>query len=86
MKMEPEVGGRGHKPRNTWSPKNWKRQEGPCAGASGGTAALGHPDHRRLVSSLRGDRLPVFRASVCGHLSPLPQEAHAAGGKLPALF
>ena len=35
---------------------------------------------------LREDRLLLFRASVCGYLSPLPQEAHAAGWKLLALI
>ena len=71
---------------DSWSPQNWKRQEGPLTGASEGSTALGHPDHRRLISSLREDRLLLFGASVCGRLPPLPQEAHAAGGKLPALI
>ena len=34
---------------------------------------------------LREDRLLLFRTSTCGHLSLLPQEAHAAGGKLSVL-
>ena len=35
---------------DTWSLKNQKRQEGPLAGASAGSSALGRPDLRRLVS------------------------------------
>lgn len=29
MKMEAEMETRGHQPRSAWSPRSWKRQEGP---------------------------------------------------------
>ena len=35
---------------------------------------------------LREDRLLLFQACVCAHLSLLPQETHAAGGKCAALI
>ena len=49
--------------RGRLDPKNWKRQEGAWAGASGGSMALGHPDLRRLVSRIEGGQASV--QSVC---------------------
>ena len=71
--------------RGCLEPKNWKWQEGPLAGASEGTAALGNLDLRRLVSRTENTLL-LFGASVSGHLSLLTHEAQAAGGKIPALI
>ena len=42
------------------APRSWKRQEGPSPGASGGNAALGHLDLRRLVSRMGEDAFLLF--------------------------
>ena len=39
MKMKAEMGG-GHKPREPWSPRNWKKQKGSDAGAPRGSYHL----------------------------------------------
>nr|XP_060148125.1 probable bifunctional dTTP/UTP pyrophosphatase/methyltransferase protein isoform X3 [Globicephala melas] len=41
-------------PGTPGAPRSWKRREGPSPGASGGSAALGHLDLKRLVSRTGG--------------------------------
>ena len=53
-KMEAEVGRRGPKALGPLEPQSWRRQEGLCPGASGGTSALCHLDLRCLVSRTGG--------------------------------
>ena len=71
--------------RGCLEPKNWKWQEGPLAGASEGTAALGNPDLRRLVSRTENTLL-LFGASVSGHLSLLTHEAPRPGRRMSSLI
>ena len=50
MKMKAEMGG-GRKPREPWSPRNWKKQEGPHPEVTGGPH---HLDLRHLVCKTGG--------------------------------
>ena len=50
-------------PGTPGAPRSWKRREGPSPGASGGTAALGHLDLRRLVPRMGEGAYGTFRAS-----------------------
>ena len=51
MKMKAKMGGGGCKPRDPWSLRNWKKQEGPYPGAPGGPHLL---DLGNLVCRTRG--------------------------------
>ena len=65
--------GGGHKLRDAWSTQNWKRQEEPFSGASGGSAVLGHPDLSRLVSRTeRGQASFVPSLCVCSSVTAAP--------------
>ena len=73
MEMGQRWEGGGHKPRDAWSPKNWKRREGPSTGASGGSTALGSPDLRHLVSRTeRGQASFVLSLCVCSFVTAAP--------------
>ena len=54
---EAERQGRSHQPRDSWSPRSWKRQEGPLpSGTAAGSTALPNLD-------LSGPALPRSQAS-----------------------
>lgn len=61
MKTEAEMEGGVTGPRDPLEPpKLEKVQEGPYAGASGGTSVLHHLDLRCMVSRTGGDELLLF--------------------------
>ena len=60
METEEEMGGR-RPPAQGWTPgapRSWKRQEGPCPGASAGSSALGHLTSDVWSPGLGEDRCP----------------------------
>ena len=80
-RTEPHKDGGGREaatsPGTPGVPGSWKRREGPSAGASGGSAALGHLDLRRLVSRMGEDAGLWIQAEQLGVLRdarPLPTE------------
>ena len=85
-------------PGTPGAPRSWKRREGPSPGASGGSAALGRLDLRRLVSrtginkcmSLKSSRLCYFlrqpelsKPAAPRRMIPMPTHTRAHTTVLP---
>lgn len=65
MKTEAETGGRQPQAKDTWTPRNWKRQEGPSLEPPRGSTAL--PTH-----GLQTLGLQTVRESIAVVLTPPP--------------
>ena len=68
--------GRGHKPRDAWSPRSWKRQDGPFPGTSGGTTVL-------PLLDLIGPALPRSQLSCPSWISVVRLLLGLSGPALP---
>ena len=48
LKMRQRLEGRGHKPRDAWSPRGWERQEGPAPEPPEGAGGLQNRERRHV--------------------------------------
>ena len=60
VKTEAEAWGHGHKPRDTGSPRSWRRQEGPSPRAPGGVRPSRHLDFRFAFQHWARKHLFIF--------------------------
>ena len=66
--------------------RSWKRQKGPSAGASGGSAVLEHLDLRYLVSRTERGQDSVVRSLHMWLFVTAAPGSSTGSGQLPALF
>lgn len=75
------MGGCGHKPRDSWATRSWKRREGAAPTPHRGSTALQHLEFGLSASRLREQISVVFRPSLWS-LVQKPQDTDMAPGPL----